>query len=347
MQIHALPIVLWPVSGGAQMDSSTLQYTVKRAFAEAPGYAGFLFEGDAPLSVGQEFYDMFLLFEEAYNAHSTRVARCIKASAGGITEKWAAYFAAHGFSVSLADTGRTASRFAVHRAGAWKAQLAKAARRLNRAGAACTVHARVTRDMAARPEKAYAFYKKHGLANIRFSPPENTARNRRSAPENKAYADFLCRVFDLWYGDFKDGAYQSVRAFDNYISMMLGGEPESCETGGICNCAPLVDADGCVYPCGFYRTPRYRLGNVRVHSFAEMLAGGAQQRFSAPSAVLPPECHVCPWLDMCGGGCWHEREPARNGLPAKDRYCAARKAFFSHAMPRMAEIAESITQMPS
>ena len=63
----------------------------------------------------------------------------------------------------------------------------------------------------------------------------------------------------MWYRDWKKGRAPYIRQFENYISILMGRLPESCEQRGICSVQCVTEADGGVYPCDFYVLDEYRL----------------------------------------------------------------------------------------
>ena len=46
------------------------------------------------------------------------------------------------------------------------------------------------------------------------------------------------------------------------MALSAGYIPEACDQRGICGIQYAVEADGSVYPCDFYMTDAYRLGNL-------------------------------------------------------------------------------------
>ena len=49
------------------------------------------------------------------------------------------------------------------------------------------------------------------------------------------YETFLLRIFDLWLADLKAGRYVSIRHIENWISVLMGQPPESCNMNGRCS----------------------------------------------------------------------------------------------------------------
>lgn len=58
--------------------------------------------------------------------------------------------------------------------------------------------------------------------------------------------------------------------FENYIAVLAGMPPESCEQRGSCGAMYVVEADGSVYPCDFYVLDDYKLGNFNFSTLKEI-----------------------------------------------------------------------------
>ncbi len=325
--MDSLVLTIDTALGGHMMDIETAQRTLKKALCEAESTAAFTFRVLGRVSLAADYFRKVAIFEESYNVNGARLHNTVETDGRFLSAAWAVFFAEHGFNVALRTGRGTYGRM-------WSTPQ-RALRHLRRAGCSTWLLADVDDAVAANPDKAYAYCKKNGFSHVRMAaPPYGKGLN------NAGYAHFLCRVFDRWYNDFSKGEYHSMQLFNSCIQTMLsiaaGGRP----AGSCCSCPPHVDTDGSVYPCRYYRTRRYRLGNVRENDgFADLLTGNTYCMFAAPSATLHVDCQVCSWLPVCGGACWRERDPVKNGQPPKSRHCAAYKTFFSHAAPRMAAIA--------
>ena len=81
------------------------------------------------------------------------------------------------------------------------------------------------------------------------------------------YGRFLIELFELWDLDLRQGKQPYIRQFENYVGILLGQFPESCEQRGVCSFQNIVEADGSVYPCDFYVLDEYRIGNLNEDSF--------------------------------------------------------------------------------
>ena len=150
------------------------------------------------------------------------------------------------------------------------------------------------------------------------------------------YEAFLKKCFDLWYADFQNGRYISIRHIDNYIGILLGHPPENCAMYGVCGSYFVVEANGDLYPCDFYCKEAYRLGSV--FDDAPFEANETQRRFVEASRVIHAHCKTCRYYALCRGGCRRDRT---DGF-TKNQYCAAYYNFFDYAADRMVQAAKVI-----
>jgi uncharacterized protein len=145
-------------------------------------------------------------------------------------------------------------------------------------------------------------------------------------------------MFELWSNDFQAGKKIEVRFFSNLVQMAAGYQPEACGMCGHCTPYPVVEGDGSVYPCDFYVTDEWRLGNVS-DGFEAMLSGRRIKEFALPSETIDDACRACPHFALCRGGCRRWREPVIGGIPSINCLCDDYKLFFtkcSEAIYRMA-----------
>jgi len=123
----------------------------------------------------------------------------------------------------------------------------------------------VNATVARHTSKIYHFFKnKTSISTVIpcLDPLEVTPGEQAHSLTPERFEYFLKTIFDLWYDDVKAGNLISIRYFDNILSMMLGHPPESCGMSGICSCQFVIEANGGVYPCDFYVSDEWLLGNI-------------------------------------------------------------------------------------
>lgn len=139
---------------------------------------------------------------------------------------------------------------------------------------------------------------------------------------------------------FTAGKQPYIRQFENYVGILLGQFPESCEQRGVCSFQNIVEADGSVYPCDFYVLDEYRIGNLNEDSFETIHERRLKQGFVEASCNHTEECRACPYFMICRGGCRRHREQ-----PEADREKITSPVLsdvFDACLPRLQEIAAAI-----
>lgn len=122
--------------------------------------------------------------------------------------------------------------------------------------------------------------------------------------------------------------------FENYIGILMGIEPESCEQRGTCSRQLVVEADGSVYPCDFYALDEWKLGNFNSDLLPDIEHRRDESGFIQKSLHLDEKCLSCEYLQLCRCGCRRSRtvtaEPAMLNI-----YCEGYRKFFAYAQERL------------
>ena len=331
------------------MSKDTLKAVVEKSLAFADTECGFTFQGGEPTLAGLDFFRELIRLEKACNAKGVHISNAIQTNGCGLDEEWAAFFAEHHFLVGLSLDGVKYTHDA-YRAGAdgsatFEAVM-KTAGLFDRFHVEYNILTVVNRATAARPEKIYAFYAKNHFRYQQYiaclDPLGEPAGGREYSLTPEAYGDFLIKLFNLWYLDVQKGRQPYIRQFENYVSLLVGYEPESCEQRGRCSLQFVVEADGSVYPCDFYVLDRFRMGSFREHTVEELAQRGRESGFVQASLEPDRECLACPYVRLCRGGCRRNRETGAEGALGKNYFCQSYKRFFAAALPRLREIAASL-----
>ncbi len=201
----------------------------------------------------------------------------------------------------------------------------------------------VNKQTAPQIQQIYDMYKKRGFLwqqYIACLAPINAKTNTVDysvSPE--MYGNFLITLFDLWEKDVWNGTQPYIRQFENYIGILLGVEPESCEQRGVCSFQMIVEADGSVYPCDFYVLDEYKMGNLLIDDFDDIESARRKSYFVKRSYNHVEACLKCEYYAICRGGCYRNREQFGEEY-GKNIFCSSYKKFFEHNLGRMIKIAE-------
>ena len=212
-----------------------------------------------------------------------------------------------------------------------------AARLMKKSGVDFNILTVVNRETAENIVPIYKEYKRNGWEYLQFiaclDPLGETRGQREYSLTPKAYGEFLIKLFQLWYKDWKRGKQPYIRQFENYIGIMLKYEPESCEQRGVCGIQYVVEADGGVYPCDFYVLDEFRLGNLNQDTMAKIQERRSEIGFVERSQNHSEDCKQCRWFSLCRGGCYRCREGVKDNY-----FCESYRMLFESCFAQMEEI---------
>ena len=325
------------------MSMETAQAVVARLFERPRRQVVIGFQGGEPTLAGLDFFREFVGLVQARNVAHVPVAYSIQTNGYCLDDGWAEFFARHRFLVGISCDGpakeHNALRVDPQGRGTFQAVM-NGISCLERHQVPFNILCVVTGFTARHGQKLYRFFRSRGCRYLQFIPcldPLEAARGGMAyslTPEK--YAAFLCNVFDCWYQDWKAGDYTSVRLFDDYVHLLCGRPAGTCASSGACGQYFVVEADGSVYPCDFYVLDRWKLGQVQHSGFDEMAASERAQAFLREGRQPSQGCAGCEYYAVCRGGCKRDKV-AEQGWG--NYHCAAFRAFFQYAMPRLREIA--------
>jgi uncharacterized protein len=326
------------------MSDETLENIVRKSLAFAEDSCAFAFQGGEPTLAGIEFYKKVIQLQRAYRKRDVHVTNAIQTNGLGVTEEFAAFFAENGFLVGLSMDGNADTHDALRPDASGRGTYARvraAAKLLRRHDAEFNILCVVNRLTAAAPGAVYDALKQYQF--LQFIPCIDVSDGEAFSPPPALYANFLKVTFDRYYNGFERGDYVSVRNFDGYVNLLLNLPPDSCAARGVCGGYCLIEADGSVYPCDFYASDAWRLGNINETGLVRITNGEKAARFVDASKNIPPDCAACEWHFLCRGGCARDRQPF-GGVPGRNRYCAAYREFFPYAYERLRDIAYMISK---
>lgn len=330
-----------------RMSEEVLEAMVKQMMMFGEPQVSFGWQGGEPTLMGLEFFEKAIYYQEQYGMGRV-VGNGLQTNGILIDEKWAKFLKKYNFLVGLSLDGpehvHDRYRFLRNGKGSWRKVVDKAKLLLDN-GVAVNALTVVNDYSADFPEEIYNFHKSLGLNFMQFIPcvEPDPLRDGRAAPFSvsaEKYGRFLCKVFDLWYADIRDGvATTSVRFFDSVFHVYVGLTPPDCTLLDECGVYVVVEHNGDVYSCDFFVKPEWKLGNVLEGNLYSMLNSEKQFIFGALKASLPDVCKSCKWLKYCKGGCTKDRIRV-----AEDRgvshFCKSYKMFFEHAHDRLVMLAE-------
>ena len=104
----------------------------------------------------------------------------------------------------------------------------------------------------------------------------------------------------------------------------------------------VVEHNGDIYPCDFFVSPEYKIGNIMDMSWAEAQSSSIAQRFASCKQDWNLDCDICEYKKMCMGDCLKFRTNMLHGPREKSWLCSGWKLFFSETLERFEMLARSI-----
>ena len=327
------------------MSRETLENVIRRLLEFAEGECAVAFQGGEPTLAGLELFRECLELEKKYNRKNVKISHALQTNGFLLDERWCAFFAENHFLIGLSVDGIKATHDAFRRDAEGKdtyLHTLKAAELLKKAGAEFNVLTVVNGKTASKIRRIYENYRKLGFVWQQYIACLDPVWEKRGEQEYSltpgAYGPFLIDLFELWYLDLQKGQQPYIRQFENYVGILMGRRPESCEQRGACSFQSVVEADGSVYPCDFYCMDEYRVGNLNEDSFEVIWRRVMENGFLQASAGYEGQCGQCPYLRICRGGCRRHREQGEQGL-GLNYFCESYRMFFDACLPRLKEIA--------
>lgn len=326
------------------MEERTLKNVIRKFVLAAEGSCTIAFQGGEPTLRGLAFFRKVIDYVNQYNKNHIRIQYALQTNGYHITEEWCEFFREHRFLVGVSVDGtrelHDRYRHGKDKGGSYDRVL-KATGLFDAYGVEYNILTVVHKQTAAAIGEIYREYQRRGWHYLQFITcldPLGEVRGQQPyslLPEE--YGNFLNELFELWYRDWKNGRQPYIRQFENYVGILVGRMPESCEQRGICGIQNVVEADGSVYPCDFYALDEYCLGNINETGVAQMEEKRAEIGFVNRSRNHSPRCRACPWFSLCRGGCYRSREGE-----ADNYFCRGYQMFFEKNYDRLAEIAKAI-----
>lgn len=335
-----------------RMSAETLEKTLRSFLKNAGEPLTVGWQGGEPSLMGLPFFEKAVALEEKY-ASGLEVGNAFQTNGYLLDKKWARFFRRNNFLVGLSLDGPAHIHDRYRRTrdgqGSWRRVITNLKMLLD-AGVAVNAMSVVNDYSAQYPEEIYNFHKEQGLTYLQFIPcvetdPDDLSRAAPFSVSASAYGAFLCRLFDLWVADFKDGLpATSIRFFDSVLLSYLNRPPEECIFDDQCGLYLVVEHNGDVYPCDFFVEPALKLGNIQRDALPRLLNSPKQVRFGLAKAELHRDCTRCPWLQHCKGGCPKDRirDPRDRGL---SHFCVSYKVFYRYADARLKSIAARLAPL--
>ena len=331
------------------MTERTLKNVIRKTMLHADGMISYVFQGGEPTLRGLEFFEKVIEYQKQYNKNRVYVSNAIQTNGYALNEEWAKFFKENhflvGFSLDGTKENHDLYRHNTEGEGTYD-RILKSINLMDEYGVDYNILTVVTKDTAEHISEIYKEYQTRGWdyqQYIACLDPLGEERGKNPyALTPVQYGSFLIELFQLWYEDWKKKKQPYIRQFDNYIGILMGYQPESCDQRGSCGIQTVVEADGSVYPCDFYMLDEYYLGNLNEHRIEDIERMRKEIEFIERSEKVSEECRKCQYYRICRGGCQRNRERNSYSGEYENYFCSGYKMFFDACLEQLKEIAREV-----
>ncbi|QWU13704.1 uncharacterized protein SAMN04487895_103392 [Paenibacillus sophorae] len=332
-----------------RIDSAILEKFIKEYMARSRGAASFAWQGGEPLLAGLDFFEEVVSLQARYAPKGTSIGNSIQTNGTLINDRWAAFFKKYNFLVGVSLDGPEAihdARRVDSRGQGSFHRVMKGIEQLRRHNVDFNILSVIHKGNVGNAAEIMAFFEQEGFSYVQFIPCMDFRSQEPDKPgvydiTPAEYGRFLREAFDYWYNGGNPRV--SVRFFDNMLAGYTNREAELCIHRAECPTTIILEQNGDAYPCDFYISPEWKIGNVATHSIEDILKHPLYNRFLGMKPTLPEGCRSCEWKRLCHGGCPRNREwGAELEAKGRDYFCASYKEIYAYADERMKQLGDSV-----
>ena len=322
------------------MSKETTNNLIEKAISFAKGDKIFIvFQGGEPLLAGIEYYRHFIEKVNSLN-YNDKVCYSLQTNGTLLNEEWCEFFKENNFLLGVSlDVDATANKFRVmHDGNSSFDKIEKGIMLLDKYKVDYNILSVVTGYFADNVESIYNYFKKKGYKFLQFIPclkPFDENVESELYMTARQYQNYLIKLFKMFAKDFLNDEYVSVRSMDNLVRLFAGVPAKQCGMNGSCSRQIVVEGNGNIYPCDFYCTDEWLLGNINFSDFNSILNQDKAVDFLKESYNIDSKCKNCECFKICrGGGCKREKISLD--------YCAAYKNFYRKCEPLFNKVLEKL-----
>ncbi|MBW4084321.1 anaerobic sulfatase maturase [Paenibacillus sp. S150] len=332
-----------------RIDPQVLETFIADYMAHTSGSASFAWQGGEPLLAGIDFFREVVRLQAKYAPPNTTISNAIQTNGTLINDEWARLFKEYRFLVGVSLDGpehiHNARRVNAAGQGSYD-RVMRGIGHLRRHQVDFNILSVLHEGNVRRAQEMMDFYRTEGFTHVQFIPcMDFRSQETGKAPDfhitPEQYGQFLCELFDIWYNG--GNPQFSERFFDTLLDQTLGREAGLCIHSSSCPRTLILEQNGDAYPCDFYISEDYKLGNVGRDALEDILRSPVYTRFLSQKPSLPESCKSCEYLSLCHGGCPRNRRwDTREDYIYPDYFCQSYKMIYAHSAAGMKRLAGSV-----
>ncbi len=321
--------------GKHRMPEEVLRELVKQMFEFDLPQVAFSWQGGEPTLAGKDFFRRVFELQNEYGKGRT-VGNSIQTNALLIDREWARMLARYNVLVGVSLDGPREIHDRYRRTPSGEGSYDRvqgAIEALRATRAQYNILALVNATNVERAREVYRFLVSEGHRFLQFIPclerDPTTGERAEFAVDGPSYGRFLCELYDEW---MKDGRGKvSVRLFDALLEKAGRGSSGFCVLGSSCDSYLVVEHNGDVYPCDFFVTPEWKLGNILETPLGELARCERRKEFARQKSSARQACGECPWWRVCRGGCVKDRVALGKDADGRTELCESMRMLLERS----------------
>ncbi|MHA2184245.1 MAG: anaerobic sulfatase maturase [Promethearchaeota archaeon] len=306
----------------------------------------FGWQGGEPTMMGLNFFKKVVELQIKYAPPNAVISNGLQTNGTLITNDLAEFFAEYRFLLGVSLDGpqylhdyyrRTIGLKATH------SQVLRGINHLRNHNVEFNILCLVNNKTVKKPGEIYQYLKDEGFLYHQYIPCVEFDEQGKLKPfsiTGEDWGDFLCEIFEQWMKE--DINKVSIRLFDSILNYLVSGAYSVCYMNNNCCQYFVVEYDGNVYPCDFFVRKDLLLGNVKTHSWYDLINSGTYTTFGYQKSEFNNSCNNCPFIAFCHGDCQKHRYNILNSSRTLSILCKGWKKFYVNTLPRFKAIANQI-----
>ena len=335
-------------TGRQRMSDDVLEKLVRDYMQLGFLVSGFAWQGGEPTLMGVDFFRKAIELQKKYGSVGQQVSNTLQTNGVLLDDNWCRFFHDNKFLLGISIDGPKEfhDRYRIDHSGTGTFdRVIRGIRTCQKHDVQFSALVLLNNNNVEQPDALFDFCIENDLTYLQFIPcvetNPTTGKPADFSITPKQYGDFLCRLFDLWYGYGPDKL--NIREFDSLTTYYVMGKHSICTYSKQCTGFVVIEHSGDAFCCEFFVEPKWRLGNI-LETPLEKLAGDSNKRaFARNKQKLCDKCLVCGHLDICRGGCMKDRHRWNDKDEERESYfCESYRQFFDYTLPRFKQIAADI-----
>ena len=329
------------------MSRATAGTVIRKTLSAGAPINSFCWQGGEPLLMGLDFFRDAVAFQKRYARPGQAVENSLQTNGLLLDEAWCEFLRKENFLVGVSLDGPAPIHDFYRKDrgqnGTFR-EVMQGIGLMKRHDVPFNILCLLTDRNIGSPVELYRFFRSQEFKFLQFincfeKDGLSGALNPYSV-RGEETGEFYTKLFDTWFeNDFFD---VSIRFFEDLLLYLVDGVKASCCYNPTCDGYLVVEHNGECYPCDFFVSREWKIGNLREDAIGTVLDHPLRHRFASLKAELPEACRGCRISPFCMGDCTRFRSLSGNGHGKVSEYCTATRAVYRHVEPHLPEIRKRV-----